>query len=95
MSIHLLPNQTLICSPSRSKANLLTLGFTAGKVQHLFQVQSKESRQLVLKRLELPDGFQGSIFKGNVRERALEYMINLCTGLSLADSEVTGQGTRG
>ena len=54
-------------------------GLYCRKVQHLFPVQSKESRQLVLKRLEL--GFQGSIFKGNLRERALEYIINLCTVL--------------
>ena len=29
---------------------------------------SKDSRQLVLKRPELPDGFQGKVFKDRMRE---------------------------
>ena len=31
--------------------------------------QSKEYRQLMLKRAELSDGFQGRLFKSTVRER--------------------------
>ena len=38
------------------------------KVQRLLQAPSKESRQLVLKRPQLPDGFQGKVFKHRVRE---------------------------
>ena len=30
---------------------------------------SKENEQLMLKRPELPEGFQGRVFKGKVREK--------------------------
>ena len=49
-----------LCSltPCRcSKAKLLTLG--CGEGWRLLQAPSKENRQLMLKRLELLDGFQG------------------------------------
>ena len=37
-------------------------------MQRSLQAPSKESRQLVLKRPELPNGFQGQVFKDKVRE---------------------------
>ena len=45
--------------------------FTAGP--------SKESRQLVLRRPELADGFQGNVFKDRVRERVVGYVISSWT----------------
>ena len=36
------------------------------KVQHLLQVPSKEMGQLLLKRPQLPDGFQGRVFEDSV-----------------------------
>ena len=48
--------------PARSKANLLTLGCAEGKCSIYYRVPVKESRQLVLKRPEFPDGFQGKVF---------------------------------
>ena len=33
------------------------------------QGSSKEYRMFILRRLELPSGFQGRIFKGKLRER--------------------------
>ena len=35
----------------------------------LLQMPSKESRQLVLKKSELTEGFQGKVFKDRVRKR--------------------------
>ena len=35
------------------------------------QAPSKESRQLVLKRPKLPEGFQGKVFKNRVRDRVV------------------------
>ena len=51
---------------------------------------SKESRQLILKRPEFPQGFQGRVFKDSVRERVIGYMISLCIILWLVDGEVMG-----
>ena len=39
---------------------------------------------------ELPRGFQGRIFKQNVKERVTGYMISWCTILWFVDGEVTG-----
>ena len=48
-----------------NKANLLTSDCGGGAY---CRAQNKESRQLVLKRPELPDGFQGKVFKDKLRE---------------------------
>ena len=37
---------------------------------------SKENGQLMLKRPKVPDGFQGRVFKGKVRERVSGCMIS-------------------
>ena len=52
--------------PTPSKASLLTLGCGEGTHRVSCRMPSKENRQLVLKRSELPSGFQGSILKGNI-----------------------------
>ena len=53
--------------PLCSKANLLTPGCGKGKYIVYCKVRSKENGHLVLKRPEeLPNGFQGTIFKGNI-----------------------------
>ena len=50
-----------------SKANLLTLGCGEGKYSIYCMEPGKENGQLVLKRPELPNGFQTSVLKGNIR----------------------------
>ena len=52
----------------RSKANLLTLGCAEGKCSIYCRHQTRSPRQLVLKTPKLPDGFQQSIFKDQMRE---------------------------
>ena len=47
-------------------------------MQWLSQEPSKESRQLVLKRPELPEGFQEKVFKDRVREGGLWGVISSC-----------------
>ena len=49
-----------------SKANL-TPGCGEGKYIYC-RVPRKENVQLVLKRPELPDGFQGRVFKGTIKD---------------------------
>ena len=66
----LLLNQTLVCSSSSSKGNLLTPGCGEGKCSVYCKVSSKELGQLVLKTSKLLDGFQQSIFKDQVRNRS-------------------------
>ena len=46
------------------------------KVWHLLQAPSKEYRQLILKRLELLNGFQGGVFKDSLRERVVGVCIS-------------------
>ena len=62
----MLPNQTWVHSPVHSKSNLLTPYCGEEKCR----APSKESWQLVLKRPELPIGFQGNVSKDRVREGA-------------------------
>ena len=40
----------------------------------LIAASGKENRQRILKRPEIPDAFQGRIFKGSMRERTMRYM---------------------
>ena len=70
----LLLNLTWVRSPMGSKAKLLTLGCGEGRVSIYCRAPSKENGQLVLKRPELPNGFQGRGFKGSVREGADQLM---------------------
>ena len=44
----------------------------------------------MLKRRELPNGFQGRVLKDSMRGRVSGYTISLDTVLSLVDGEVTG-----
>ena len=52
---------------------------------------NKKNGQLMLKRPELPDGFQGSVFKGKVRERVVGCGISSCMSFRLVGGEVAGQ----
>ena len=45
----------------------------------------------MLKKPELPDGFQQNIFKGQVREGSPGCVISSCTILRVADGEVAGR----
>lgn len=56
--------------------------FTAGP--------SREARQLVLKRPELPEGFGGQVFKDTVREGVVGGAIGSWTCSLLVGGEVTG-----
>ena len=80
-----------------TKPNLGLLAHHAAKPIHWDQVvvkentafiagPSKENRQVMLERPELPDGFQGIVFKGNVWGRAAGCM----TVFWLVGGEVTG-----
>lgn len=51
-----------------NKANLLTPDCGGAKCSAYCRAPNKESRQLVLKRPELLDGFQGKVFKDKLRE---------------------------
>ena len=75
----MLLNQTWVFSPVHSEANLLTLRCGEAKYNVYCRALSKESRQLVLKRPELPEGFQGKVFKDRVREGVMGCMISSWT----------------
>lgn len=64
----MVPNQTGVHFPEGNKADLLMPGCGKGKCGIYYKTPSKESRQLVLQRPKLPDGFQGTIFKDRVKE---------------------------
>ena len=67
----LLRNQAWVHSPVCSKANLLTPGCGEESAALIvFSCQTRCSEQLMLKKLKLSDGLQGSILKGKVRERS-------------------------
>ena len=50
------------------KTNLFTLSCGEGKCSFYGRVSSKHSRQLVLKRPALSDGFQVKVFKARMKE---------------------------
>ena len=60
------------------------------KVQHFIMRPSKEYWRLVLKRPELPDGFQGKVFRDRVRERVAGCATSLWTFFWLVGGEVDG-----
>ena len=62
--LSLLQDQTWVRSLACSKASLLTLGCGEGKCSVYCRTPSQENRQLTLKRLELPNGFQGRHCEG-------------------------------
>ena len=63
-----LPNQAWVCLHVHNKANLLTSGCGEGKCSVCCRAPSKESRQLVLRRPNHPESFQGKVFKDRIRE---------------------------
>ena len=86
----MLPNQTWVCLSTCSKANLLTLGCGEGKCSVYCMEPSKESRQLVLKRPELCDGFQRKVLKDRVREGDCGVCDKLWTFFWLVGGKVSG-----
>ena len=65
------PKQPWVRSPACKKSNLLTLGRGEGKYSVYRRIPRKKNEQLMLKRPELPPGFQGRGLKGSVvREEA-------------------------
>ena len=89
----MLPNQTWVCSPTRSKANPLTLGCGEGKHRVFSKASnmgpSKKNGQLMLKRPKVPNGFQGSVFKDSVKGEGWRVPDQLMDFFLLVGSEVT------
>ena len=71
MGLSVLPNQTWSTGLMAGKANLLMPGCGEGKCNIYCKAcdlgSSKEKGQLMLKRPDLSDWFQGRDFKGNIR----------------------------
>ena len=66
LQVWVLPNQTWICLPDTQQSQSADTGGGEGKHSVYSRVPRKENGQLVLQRLEFPDGFQGRVFKGNI-----------------------------
>lgn len=79
-------NVDLLCYDS--KANLLTPVCGEGKHSIFCRMPSSENGQLMLKRSELPDNFEGRDFKVSVKEGVTGYSISLCSILRLVGNEV-------
>ena len=65
-----LPNQTWVCSPARSKAHLLTPRCGEGKCSVCCRT-NQEVQAANAQKAQTPHGFQGKVFKDRVREREL------------------------
>ena len=76
--------------PTRSKASLLTPICGEGKYSINCKVSSKENKQLMFKRPELPDGFQGRVFKGNIRAEGYRGSPCLTDGVGGQQGDVLG-----
>ena len=72
-----------------SKANLLQQ-IVVKESTVFFAGPSKEDGKLMFQRPKLPVGFQGRVFKGEVRERATGCLISSWTFFWLVGGEVTG-----
>ena len=76
--VTLSPEGTWIYSLTHSKANLLTPGGDEGK----YSLYLQDTKQGVWvahgQKPQLPDGFQGRIFKDSVRESVTECVVSLC-----------------
>ena len=75
--------------PLHSKANQRTPGCGKESTAFIAGCPSKENGQLMLKKPEILDGFQDSVFKDSVRERFSGCVISSHTILWLVDGEVT------
>ena len=85
-----LPNQTRFHVPMRGKASLLTPGCGEGKCSiNCKSANTSRTGGLCFKNPKLPEGFQQSNFKGQVREGGRRVCDQLVHN-SLADGEVTG-----
>ena len=85
----LLLNETWVHSPARIKANLLTPGHGEGKCSIYGRSTSKESRYLGLKRPQLPNGFEGKVFKDGVR-----LLVGMYTGAATMENTVDGDSSK-
>ena len=82
-------HQTWAYSPTRSKANLPTsTEFQWRKMQHLLQMPSKESKQLILKMPELPKAFGKKFLKTGWVRGVVGCVISSRPLLWLAGGEV-------
>lgn len=67
-TVCMLPNQTWVHLSTCNKTDLLRVGCGEGKCSSFWQDQGRSPGQQILKMPEVLDGFQDSIFKGQVRE---------------------------
>ena len=73
--------------PTHRKASTLTQGCTR-KCNVYFRAPSNESIQLVPQRPQLPQGFQGKVFKDRMRERVVGYVNSSGTFFWFVGDEV-------
>ena len=74
--VWLLPNQTWVCSPSCSEANLLTSSHGERKYSIFCRVSSKENEWLMIKRAELLNGFKEKVLKSKMKERVVSPLMS-------------------
>ena len=82
LNSNVLLNQTWVCLPScSSQANLLTPAWDEGEGGIYYKAPDEESMHHECSKLELSDGFQENIFKGQVRDEVTGSVISSCTVL--------------
>ena len=83
----MLLNQILVCWSVHNKANLLMLG--CGEEKHSIYFKAEQRHRLLMLKFDIPDRFQGSILKGNLRERTKSCVMESFQH-SLTRGDVTG-----
>ena len=83
----MLLSQILVCWSVHNKANLLTLDFGEEKRSIYFKAEQRHG--LLMLKFDIPDGFQGSVLKGNLRERTKSCVMESFHH-SLTGGDVTG-----
>lgn len=68
LALRMLLNQTQVQSLARSKVDLLMEACSEAKCSVYCKISDQSSGQLMLRKPELPSGFQGDIFKVQVRK---------------------------
>ena len=95
--LQVLPNQTWVHSPDAQQSQSIDTGLWRSKVQRFLQgtKQRKGKEQLVLKRPELLNGFQGRSFKNkhltSFEVQVAGCIISLWTFFWMAGGDVTGR----
>ena len=85
-----LVSTTRLCAPGRVRPPDSTEMLEFGAERGLLQSRARRWAAYPLQNPELPEGFQQSIFKGQMRGAVTGYVIPSFPVLSLVDVEVTG-----